>query len=238
MIKKGFNRILNQTRNTPKDNAIKEVFEMFGPLQFYDEKKNTSSGHNAIHYDITPPTPLQCCECQLQTILDYTSDKTGPTNAHATMEGKRIMLIPIPDGQECKHPSDKLENYEFFDGLYYSKKDIEKFKKLVSLITPWKFRISYDLGTIKIERYTTYQNYLEIAKELPLNDPYREEVDAYFENLKRLPESFFTFPYSIVADNIKLSNIRSFIEEFKQKYPLSNSSDIEQIPSDNNSGAR
>lgn len=221
-LKKGFNRILNQTRKTKKDLAMKDVFKMFGKIQHPPmEHKYTPSGHNAIHYDIIPPAPLQCCECQLQTILDYNSDKNGPTNAHSNMKGKKLILVPLPVGQESKPTPNTLNQYIYYNGLYYSKKEIKEFRKAVNIIVPTKFRISYDLGTIKIERYTTYQDYLETAKELPPDDPYREDVDEYFKKLKELPECCFTYPNAIVNDNIKLSDIKAFIEHFSQIFDIS-----------------
>lgn len=221
-LRKGFNRILNQTRTTIQDLAIKKVYEMFGNITYHQKDyKYTSSGHNAFHYILNFPHPIETCEWQLQTILDYTSDRTGPTNAHATMDGKKVLLIPIPRPSGIEVSDDNLNEFVNLGNSSYSKRNIIEFREAVEIITPKKYRISFDAGTIKIQQYTTFQNYGEIAKELPPDDPYLEDVEDYFEKLKDLPDEFFAIPQSQVTDNITLSNIESFIEQFSQIFDIS-----------------
>lgn len=221
-LRKGFNRILNQTQTTIDDLAIKKVYEMFGTITYHQKNyKYTSSGHNAIHYILSFPPPIETCEWQLQTILDYNSDRNGPTSAHATMDGKKVLLIPIPRPVYTRASDDNLNEFVNLGNSSYSKRDIVEFKEAVEIITPKKYRISFDKETIKIQQYTTFQNYGEIAKELPPDDPYLEDVEDYFEKLKDLPDEFFAIPQSKVIDNIKLSNIEAFIKQFSQIFDIS-----------------
>lgn len=187
-LKKGLNKIFNNTGKTNNDILNSNILKAFRISVYKVEEKHSPSGHEGIHYDIQ--TPFGKFELQAQNEEQYISDQKGITNAHALMDGKEVPIYKVPNAYKSitENEKDEFIKVETNSGnvQYYKKTEIDDFIKKIEYLTAKKGIIGYNngLGNAQIELYSSLYNYASLAMEIPDNDPHKKSILTYFTNLE------------------------------------------------------
>ena len=220
-LRKGLNNIFNNNGQTQKDILAKNILASFNARVINIENKDTSSGHQAIHYDIL--TPYGKMELQAQDTFNYELDRIGDITAHSLMKGKGVPLLPIPKPYNISDFSNKNDFINItspsMETQYYKRSEIEKFIKNVENITAKKGKISHNLGldNAQIDLYSPYYNYYALAMEIPDSHPKKKLIENYFSNFQRksfaLPPMFRAKTQYLNFSQIKSKLLHSNIPE-------------------------
>ena len=220
-LRKGLNNIFNNNGQTQKDIFAKNILASFNARVINIEDKDTSSGHQAIHYDIL--TPYGKMELQAQDTFNYELDRIGDITAHSLMKGKGVPLLPIPKPYNISDFSNKNDFINItspsMETQYYKRSEVEKFIKNVENITAKKGKISHNLGldNAQIDLYSPYYNYYALAMEIPDSHPKKKLIENYFSNFQRksfaLPPMFRAKTQYLNFSQIKSKLLHSNIPE-------------------------
>lgn len=222
-LKKGLNKIFNNTGETNNDILKNNILKAFKINVYEIEEKHTPSGHEGIHYDIN--TPFGNFELQAQNEEQYISDQKGITNAHALMDGKKVpnYKVPITYNSIPKNEKKKYIKIETDDGAiqYYKKSEVDEFVKKVEYLTAKKGKITYHNGleNAQIELYSSLYNYYSLAMEIPDSDPHKKDVLNYFTNLENKEYNIRNILFNQVNSSVKhmkISQIKDYVFNLKQ----------------------
>lgn len=232
-LKKGLNNILHNSGTTADDILLRNILSEFGVTAFNPEPKNTESGHEGIHYDIE--TPYGKFELQAQANSQYEFDKRSPTAAHSLMNGKGVTLYAIPKPHDISTITnlDDFEQIQTDDGSirYYSKKELNRYKKMVEIITAKKGKIIYNEGMdcAQVDLYSSPYNYKAIAMELPKGHPKIHDINIFFDKLQDQPYALRTFLFKhvdTISYHTDIHGIRRFIFKLHSQNIPSNTNQI------------
>lgn len=240
-LKRGLNKIFYNSGTTDDKILESSILSAFGIKVFKAELKSTSSGHEAIHYDIE--TPYGIFELQAQDSSQYESDKKSPTAAHSLMDGKEVPLYKIPS----PYDSSTIKNFNDFVAIknrddsiqYYKKSELRNFLEKVENLTAKKGKISYNEGleNAQIDLYSSLYNYFSLAMEIPDNHKDRSKIKSYFRALeeKPVPLRFLLFKHNdTISRHRNFPEIKSFILpfNFNKKSPSTLNQNTQEISID------
>ena len=148
-LRKTLNKIFNSnSKGASIDDIIENsTLKKFNISVFQIEDKHTSSGHEAIHFDIL--TPFGTFEFQAQDESQYISDQIGETNAHMLMDNKEVPFFKIPRTYTSISTNENIEDFIFDEdsNSYFKKSEIQNYKDLVELYTAKKGKILFNTNT-------------------------------------------------------------------------------------------
>lgn len=148
-LKKTLNKIFNSnSKGASIDDIIENsTLKKFNVSVFQIEDKHTSSGHEAVHFDII--TPFGTFEFQAQDESQYISDQIGETNAHMLMDNKEVPFFKIPRTYASISPDENIEDFILDEdsNSYFKKSEIQNYKDLVELYTAKKGKILFNTNT-------------------------------------------------------------------------------------------
>ena len=109
------------------------------------------------------------------------------------MDGKSINLYTVPEPCNIStiDNSEEFEEIPTNDGsiCYYRKKELNKFRKIVEILTAKKGKITYNEGMecAQVDLYSSIYNYKALAMEIPKNHPAVPKIKRYFDKLNEKP---------------------------------------------------
>ena len=227
-LEKGINQILDNNSSTNLASAKDISQNIFDTIEVIKvEKKITSSGHEAIHYDIK--TPYGIFELQLQIENQYLLDKKGPTSAHMLMD-KKLILMPTPP-KEYTSPDEingEAIDIKLSDGthIYLDKSEVSQYIAHIDLTTAKQGKISHNnvLNTIQLVLYESLKNLETLVTELPNTDPRfaqnKEQINYLRQKPTRVRKVIFHHIDPIIK-YISSIDIDSFIRKFNQNVQTS-----------------
>lgn len=222
-LEKGINQILynnHSSNSTSKKHIPLNIFDTIKVLKV--EKKVTSSGHEAIHYDIQ--TPYGIFELQIQIENQYLLDRKGPTSAHMLMN-KKFIIMPTPP-TEYDSPNEingEVIDLENSNGthIYFDKSEVSQYIAHTDLITAKQGRISHNnvLNTIQLVLYESLKNLETLVTELPNTDPRfaqnKEQINYLRQKPSRVRKVIFHHIDPIIK-YISSIDIDNFMRKFNQ----------------------